>query len=181
MSTRNLCFEQKYKKYQSFYLKIFSFLEVKFSIYLYRRVFVMRWSFHPRSLDIFLISPQKHIYCEYSFEAPHWILSNGYPTPMFLWRNKKISSWNFLLSGAMEKKNDLKFWTFSSIRLSQLWIRVGIWKLSSLFLHKNIYFGYSLEVPHQGYDYHNIYFRGEIIKISVLSSWKKRRNWSCHA
>ena len=42
MSTRNLCFEQKYEKYQSFYLKIFSFLEVKFSIYLNRRVFVMK-------------------------------------------------------------------------------------------------------------------------------------------
>ena len=36
-------FEQKYKKYQSFYLKIFSFFEVKFSIYLYRRVFVMKY------------------------------------------------------------------------------------------------------------------------------------------
>ena len=29
------------KKCQSFYLKIFSFLEVKFSIYLNRRVFIM--------------------------------------------------------------------------------------------------------------------------------------------
>ena len=41
MSTNNLCFEQKYEKYQNFYLKMFSFLEVKFSIYLNRRVFVM--------------------------------------------------------------------------------------------------------------------------------------------
>ena len=42
MSTHNLCFEQKYEKYQSFYLNfIFQFLEVKFSIYLNRRVFVM--------------------------------------------------------------------------------------------------------------------------------------------
>ena len=41
MSTHNLCFEQKYEKYQSFYLKIFSFLEVKFSIYLNRHVFVI--------------------------------------------------------------------------------------------------------------------------------------------
>ena len=40
-STHNLCFEQKYEKYRSFYLKIFSFLEMKFSIYLNRRVFVM--------------------------------------------------------------------------------------------------------------------------------------------
>ena len=36
MSTHNLCFEQKYKKYQNFYLKTFSFFVVKFSIYLNR-------------------------------------------------------------------------------------------------------------------------------------------------
>ena len=41
MSTHNLCFEQKYKKYQNFYLKFFIFLVVKCSIYLNRRVFVM--------------------------------------------------------------------------------------------------------------------------------------------
>ena len=40
-STHNLCFEQKYEKYQNFYLKIFIFLVVKFSIYLNRHVFVM--------------------------------------------------------------------------------------------------------------------------------------------
>ena len=41
-STHNLCFEQEYEKYQSFYLKIFLFLGVvKISIYLNRRVFVM--------------------------------------------------------------------------------------------------------------------------------------------
>ena len=33
MSTHNLCFEQKYEKYQNFYLKILQFLVVKFSIY----------------------------------------------------------------------------------------------------------------------------------------------------
>ena len=37
----NLCFEQKYEKYQSFLSENFQFLEVKFSIYLNRRVFVM--------------------------------------------------------------------------------------------------------------------------------------------
>ena len=42
MNTHNLCFEQKYEKYQSFlYLNFFQFLEVKFSIYFNRRVFVM--------------------------------------------------------------------------------------------------------------------------------------------
>ena len=40
-STHNLCFEQKYEKYQSFLSENFQLLEVKFSIYLNRRVFVM--------------------------------------------------------------------------------------------------------------------------------------------
>ena len=40
-STHNLCFEQKYEKYQSFLSDNFQFLEVKFSIYLNRCVFVM--------------------------------------------------------------------------------------------------------------------------------------------
>ena len=41
MSTHNLCFEQKCEKYQSFSSENFQFLEVKFSIYLNRRIFVM--------------------------------------------------------------------------------------------------------------------------------------------
>ena len=41
MSTHNLCFEQKYEKYQSFLSENFQFLEVKFSIYLNRHVYVM--------------------------------------------------------------------------------------------------------------------------------------------
>ena len=42
-STHNLCFEPKYeKKYQIFLYENFQFLEVKFSIYLNRRVFVIR-------------------------------------------------------------------------------------------------------------------------------------------
>ena len=41
MSTHNLCFEQKYEKYQHFLSENFQFLEVKFSIYLNRRVFIM--------------------------------------------------------------------------------------------------------------------------------------------
>ena len=41
MSTNNLFFEQKYEKYQNFYLETFIFLVVKFSIHLNRRVFVM--------------------------------------------------------------------------------------------------------------------------------------------
>ena len=41
MSTHNLWFEQKCEKYQRFLPENFRFLEVKFSIYLNRRVFVM--------------------------------------------------------------------------------------------------------------------------------------------
>ena len=40
-STHNLCFEQEYGNYFFFYLKIFSLLEVKFSMHLKRCVFVM--------------------------------------------------------------------------------------------------------------------------------------------
>ena len=38
----NLCFEQKYEKHQSFLSENFQFLVVNFSIYLNKRVFVMR-------------------------------------------------------------------------------------------------------------------------------------------
>ena len=41
MSTHNLCFEQKYEKYQNFLFENFQFLVVKFSIFLNRCVFVM--------------------------------------------------------------------------------------------------------------------------------------------
>ena len=44
--------------------------------------------FQPKSTDIFLISPQKHMLW-YSLEVPHWGTSNEYPQHMFLWRNKK--------------------------------------------------------------------------------------------
>ena len=40
-STYNPCFEQKYENYQSFSSENFPFMEVKFSIYLNRRVFLM--------------------------------------------------------------------------------------------------------------------------------------------
>ena len=41
MSTHNLCFEQKFEKYQFFLSENFPFLEIKFFIYLNRRIFVM--------------------------------------------------------------------------------------------------------------------------------------------
>ena len=40
-STHNLCFEQKYEKYQNFLFENFQFLVVKFSVYFNRRVFLM--------------------------------------------------------------------------------------------------------------------------------------------
>ena len=43
-STHNLCFEQKYGKYQNFLFENVPFLVVKFSIYLNRRVFII-WSY----------------------------------------------------------------------------------------------------------------------------------------
>ena len=41
-NTNNLCLEQEYEKYQNFLSENFPFLVVKFSIYLNRRVFVMK-------------------------------------------------------------------------------------------------------------------------------------------
>ena len=77
MSTNNLCFEQKCEKYRSFLSQNFQFLEVKFSLYLNRRVFVM-----------FNISAQ-NIDCGYSLEPPRRGGSNEYPQSMFLSRIKR--------------------------------------------------------------------------------------------
>ena len=46
-STDNLCFEQKYEKYQIFLSENFQIFEVKFSVYLNRRVFVMGSNEYP--------------------------------------------------------------------------------------------------------------------------------------
>ena len=55
MSTHNLCFEQKYEKYQTFLSENFQFLEVKFSTYLNRGVFVMfYWSTHTSPPTVYL-------------------------------------------------------------------------------------------------------------------------------
>ena len=56
MSTHNLCFEQKYEKYQNFLSENFPFLVVKCSIYLNRRVFVMLRAFWPRKTEAVLTS-----------------------------------------------------------------------------------------------------------------------------
>ena len=41
MSTHNLCFEQKYERYQNVLSEYFNILVVKLSMYSNRRVFVM--------------------------------------------------------------------------------------------------------------------------------------------
>ena len=57
-STHNLCFERKYEKYQSFLSENFQFLEVKFSIYLNRRVFVMSGTLFLLALVIWYLGTQ---------------------------------------------------------------------------------------------------------------------------
>ena len=52
-STHKLCFEQQYEKYQSFSSENFQFLEMKFSIYLNRRVFVMTNQISTTASEIF--------------------------------------------------------------------------------------------------------------------------------
>ena len=51
MSTTIYVFEQKYEKYQNFYLKNFHFLVVKCSVYLNRRVFIMYRDFRASRLS----------------------------------------------------------------------------------------------------------------------------------
>ena len=51
MSPHNLCFEQKYEKYQNFLSVNFPFVVVKFSIYLNRRVVVYNDCKSDASLD----------------------------------------------------------------------------------------------------------------------------------
>ena len=41
MSTHNLCFKQKYEKYQNFLSENFHFTAMKVSVYLNRHVFIM--------------------------------------------------------------------------------------------------------------------------------------------
>ena len=56
MSTHNICFKQKYERYQGFLSEKNQFLEVKFSTYLNKRVFIMtaakEKTFFPVSKDI---------------------------------------------------------------------------------------------------------------------------------
>ena len=84
--------------------------------------------------------------------------------------------WNACMS--YEKR----YWDHNSELLipSYLQIKGGIHLIFFLFLHENICCGYSLEATSHGasYEYHNICFRGEIRKLSILFHWKTRLSWS---
>ena len=108
-------FEQKYEKLSEFLSENFQFLEVKFSIYLNRSVFIMDSFWNPRCSiplrkhaysNIVKILPPKnekfqiknsyifHIFaqnidCGYLLELPCQGSSNEYPQSMFLSRSKK--------------------------------------------------------------------------------------------
>ena len=61
-STHNLCFEQKYKKYQTALSENFPFLVVNFSIYLYRRIFVMHGnSLRLNEMSVSVFTNKKHL------------------------------------------------------------------------------------------------------------------------
>ena len=62
-STHNLCFEQKYEKYQNFLSENFHFLVVKFSVYLNRRVFVMLHNFSLTVRSLAKVSRHSNCHC----------------------------------------------------------------------------------------------------------------------
>ena len=69
-STHNLCFAQKYKKYQSFLSENFQFLEVKFSIYLNR---------HFRNDEVPFVNPARS---GIQFTAVHSCMALHYTEPL---------------------------------------------------------------------------------------------------
>ena len=73
-STHNLCFEQKYEKYQSFSSENFQFLEIKLSIYLNRRVFVMCSALIQQLLDASAYS-KKELYVGLWLWIKDWVSS----------------------------------------------------------------------------------------------------------
>ena len=111
--------EQKYEKYQNFYLKIFIFLVVNFSVYLNRLVFIMmallgelellllasalktpfliiatdKALFFIRKMLISFLFLDENICCGHSLEAPRRGASNEYPQHMFSSRNKNNNMW----------------------------------------------------------------------------------------
>ena len=75
------------KNIRIFYLKIFIFLLVKFSVCFNRRVFVMIQM-------IILLYLRESICCGYPLETPQRGISNEYLQHMVSWRNKKHAGKN---------------------------------------------------------------------------------------
>ena len=90
MSTHNLCFEQKYEKYRSFVSENFQFLEVNFSMYLNRRVYVM---FNTSALFIFSSFIPFRIYLVF---VTHRYKLMKLPILSSIFRCKQISKYNIL-------------------------------------------------------------------------------------
>ena len=98
MSTHNLCFEQKYEKYQSFLpekLSVFGgeifyiFEQACFRNVNIHAVFFQSCFFINQRVFIFFLSLHKNIHFWYSLEGPYLGASNEYPQHLFSWRNKK--------------------------------------------------------------------------------------------
>ena len=94
-SAHNLCFEQKYEKYQNFLSENFQILEVKFSRYLNRHFFIM-WNFSPfsSSLNYFLENNQT-VQRHYNVSFHLGVLSEKVPSNaqiQIILRIRKVSS-----------------------------------------------------------------------------------------
>ena len=103
-STHNLCFEQKYEKYQIFLSENFMFLEVKFSIYLNRHVFVMIVPVTVFTLNIGTPLTPYHTCLwaglfYYLLKCQHLAYWVKYSATYFLWKirkqNKMLSAENY--------------------------------------------------------------------------------------
>ena len=117
---QSICFEQKYKKYQNFLSEKLSFLVVKFSVYLNRRVFVMQ--------NVkFLIVLREWISWLSSFAyATYHILCDA--TKMYIaWPKEKSNDWKAdfrKLSNNHRMCSSVLPWSVSEngISLKPLWI-----------------------------------------------------------
>ena len=103
-STHNLCFEQKYEKYRSFLFENFQFLEMKFSIYLNRRVFVM-----------YLVNLQPYSWFFFQYEDGELVDTSTTCQSVlfciFYTCSESESDLTFLLFVILLKKNDKVFFT----------------------------------------------------------------------
>ena len=155
-STHNLCFEQKYENISVFCLKIFRFLEVKFSIYLNRRVFVMLFQ---GALDD---------YDDLVFACGSGGTAAGLSIANYLTGSKM--RYTSLLIFTIRKTSLHKFDPlkphFYIVKLGF----TGVYIVLFISAH-NIDFGYSLEPPRRdgSNEYHNLCFEHQFEKYQTLS------------